>query len=106
MESFCGADCKKCGYGKNKKCKGCKQSDGCPFGEKCMVAKYIQIGGMENFNKFKQQLVEEFNRLNVPGMPEIKDLNPLNGAYVNLAYPMPNGYEMKILDDNSIYLGN
>ena len=27
-------------------------------------------------------------------------------AFVNLAYPMPNGKTVKLLDDNEIYLGN
>ncbi len=38
-------------------------------------------------------------------MPEITELYALNDVYVNLAYPMPNGCEMKLLDDNEIYLG-
>ena len=39
-------------------------------------------------------------------MPKIDDLYPINGAYVNLAYPMPNGKNVKLLDDSDIYLGN
>ena len=39
-------------------------------------------------------------------MPKIKELNPLNGVFVNLGYPMPNGNNIKLLDDNDIYLGN
>ena len=54
----------------------------------------------------KKQLVDEFNSLNIAGMPKIDDLFPINGAYVNLAYPMPNGKTVKLLDDNDIYLGN
>ena len=38
-------------------------------------------------------------------MPKIEELYALNGSYVNLAYPMPNGFEVKILDDSEIYLG-
>ena len=39
-------------------------------------------------------------------MPKIKELNPLNGTFVNLSYPMPNGECVRLLDDNEIYLGN
>ena len=55
---------------------------------------------------FVQKTVEEFNSLNIPGMPKIDELFPLNGAYVNLSYPMPNGNSVKLLDDREIYLGN
>ena len=39
-------------------------------------------------------------------MPKITNLNALNGSFVNLAYQMPNGKSVKVLDDNDIYLGN
>ena len=106
MESICGIDCSKCGYGKNNNCKGCKLTHGCPFGKQCFVAKYLLTGGRENYEIFKNQLIDEINELNIPGMPKIKELNPLNGAFVNLSYPMPNGKYVKLLDDNEIYLGN
>ena len=105
-KSMCGADCENCGYGKNSGCVGCIQSKGCPFGKKCFIARYIEIGGMDSFEAFKKQLVEEFNDLNIMGMPEITDLYALNGAYVNLEYPFPNKKNVKLLDDNEIYLGN
>lgn len=105
-KSICGADCDNCGYGKNNGCKGCFESNGCPFGKPCFVANYIKMGGVENFNLFKKQLISEFNELNIPGMPKINDLFPLNGAFVNLEYPMPNGKTVKFLDDKAIYLGN
>lgn len=103
--AICGADCSKCGYGKNKGCKGCESSGGCPFGKQCFIAKYIKTGGMESFNAFKAQLMDEFNALNIEGMPEITELYPLNGSYVNLAYPLPGGSTVKFLDDNELYLG-
>ena len=106
MESLCGADCSNCGYGKNNACKGCKATGGCPFGKQCFVAKYILTGGKENYEAFKLQLIDEINSISVPGMPKIKDLNPLNGSFVNLAYPMPNGECVKLLNDNDIYLGS
>ena len=105
-KSICGVDCDNCGYGKNKGCKGCQESYGCPFGKRCFIAKYIKTGGVENFNLFKKQLIDEFNELNIPGMPRISELFPLNGEFVNLGYPMPNGKTVKLLDDKAIYLGN
>ena len=39
-------------------------------------------------------------------MPKIKELIPLNGALVNLRYPLPNGKTIQLLDDNDIYLGS
>ncbi|MGM9663652.1 MAG: DUF3795 domain-containing protein [Eubacteriales bacterium] len=104
--SICGADCNNCGYGKNNGCRGCKESKGCPFGKKCFIAQYIDIYGENNYNLFKEKLAGEFNELNIPGMPRIDELLPINGSFVNLAYPMPNGKAVKLLDDNGIYLGN
>ena len=106
MVSICGADCGNCGYGKSNNCKGCVESKGCPFGKRCFVATYIQTGGKENYNLFKKQLIAEFNSLDIDGMSKIDELFPLNGAFVNLAYPMPNGKTVKLLDDKEIYLGN
>lgn len=105
-KSICGADCENCGYGKNNGCRGCAESKGCPFGKQCFIAKYINISGKEDFNSFKEKLSEEFCELNIPGMPKINDLYPINGAYVNLAYPMPGGGAVKLLDDKEIYLCN
>lgn len=105
MKSICGADCENCGYGKSANCKGCESSSGCPFGKPCFIAKYIRTGGIENYNTFKNQLIDEFNSLNIEGMPKITELYALNGSFVNLAYPMPCGHEIKLLDDDQIYLG-
>ena len=76
------------------------------FGKECFIYKYIKLGGKEKYNELKQTLTGEFNGLNIPGMPKIEDLYPINGSYVNIAYPMPNGYEVKMLDDKEIYLCN
>ena len=106
MNSICGTDCSKCEYGKSNNCKGCTETNGCPFGKECFIAKYILTGGKENYELFKKQLVDEINNLNIEGMPKIDDLNPLNGLFVNLSYPMPNGESFKLLYDDDIYLGN
>lgn len=39
-------------------------------------------------------------------MPKIKELFPLNGAFVNLEYPLSNGSTVKFLNNDEIYLGN
>ena len=106
MKSLCGADCDNCGYGKSNNCKGCVATNGCPFGKQCFIAKYILTGGLENYEIFKSRLINEINDLHIEGMPKIDSLNPLNGSFVNLAYPMPNGKNIKLLDDNDFYLGN
>ena len=106
METVCGANCEECELLKNKKCEGCKNTNGCPFGKKCWIAKYIEVGGKENFSIFKKQIIEEFNLLNIEGMPKIKELYPLHGSFVNLEYSLPNGIKAKFLNDNEAYLGN
>ena len=105
MKSLCGADCDNCGYGKNNGCKGCVNTNGCPFGRECFIAKYILTGGKEAYEAFKDSLTQEINEIDIPGMPEIQDLVPLNGSFVNLEYVLPNGKKVKYLNDDDIYLG-
>lgn len=106
IQSICGADCEQCGFGKNIGCKGCTPTNGCPFGTKCFIAEYIRLGGMEGYRLLVEQLTNELNGLGIPGMPTIHELFPINGTFVNLAYPMPSGKSVKLLDDTAIYLGN
>ncbi len=106
MEGICGANCNECDFLKSNKCKGCKNTKGCPFGRKCWIAKYIEIGGKDNFKVLKEQLIDEFKSLDIDGMNEIKMLYPLNGLHVNLEYTLPNGQRTKLLNDDEIYLGN
>ena len=68
--------------------------------------RYRELGGEEGFERFKQQLMDEFNALNIDGMPAVEDLNVLTGSYINLEYTLPNGERVKLLDDNATYLGN
>ena len=68
--------------------------------------KYHELGGEEGFEQFKRQLVDEFNALNVDGMPKVEGLNVLPGSYINLEYTLPSGEKVKLLDDNATYLGN
>lgn len=101
--SICGANCGECQF-KNG-CKGCVQTDGCPFGKQCFVAKYILNGGKKAYNAFKQGLIDEINALEVAGMAKVTELYPLLGSFVNLEYPLPNGAKVKLLKDDEIYLG-
>ena len=59
----------------------------------------------EEFEKFKKKLLKEINALHVEGLPEITRLNALVGKYVNLEYTLPNGRNVKFLDDQTTYLG-
>ena len=68
--------------------------------------RYEELSDNGEFEAFKQQLIEEINALHVEGMPKVEKLNALVGQYVNLAYRLPNGAEVKFLDDNTTYLGN
>lgn len=67
--------------------------------------RYAELGGEEKFNQFKRQLIDEFNALQVEGMPKVTKLSALVGGYVNLEYRLPNGNLVKFLDDGATYLG-
>lgn len=102
-QSICGANCAECPS--QKSCKGCAETKGCPFGKQCYIAKYISTGGMENYQIFKQKLIDEINDLRIEGMQRVTDLYPLVGHFVNLAYPLPNGETVRFLKDDEMYLG-
>lgn len=104
MESLCGADCRECSFNRNG-CKGCKATNGSPFGGMCIAAEYIKLGGKKSFDELKKQLMAEFNALKIEGMPEITELYCLCGSFVNLEYPLPNGSRVKLLDEKNVYLG-
>ena len=68
---------------------------------------YIKIGGIEKFDEFKKQLIEEFNvLLKIEGLPMVENLNVLSGSFINLEYRLPNGNAVKFLDDKASYLGS
>ena len=67
--------------------------------------RYRYIGGEDKFNEFKMKIIDEFNELNIEGMPKVESLNALVGSYVNLEYRLPNGKIVKFLDDYATYLG-
>lgn len=66
---------------------------------------YLNVGGKEKFDEFKQKLIDEINGLNIEGMPKVKSLNALVGNFINLEYLLPNGRSVKFLDDRATYLG-
>ena len=105
MEAICGAKCDECELFNKKRCRGCKNTDGCPFGKKCWLAKYIELGEDDSFELLKNQIIKEINILNIDGMPIIKELFPLHGSFVNLEYLLPNNKKVKFLNDEEVYLG-
>ena len=67
--------------------------------------RFDELGDHGQFEAFKKKLIEEINALHIEGMPEVESLNALVGSYVNLAYPLPGGMNVKFLDDRATYLG-
>ncbi len=104
MKTICGIECSGCNFKDN--CKGCTETDGRPFGGKCLTAECYKSGGENCFTAYKNRLIDEFNSLGIADMPVITTLCPLIGAYVNLEYPLANGEKIKLLDDTKIYLGS
>lgn len=68
--------------------------------------RYEELADNGEFEEFKQKLIDEINDLHIEGMPRLDKLNALVGSYVNLAYPLPGGAQVKFLDDGTTYLGN
>jgi len=68
--------------------------------------KYSSLGGEEKLEEFKKQLMEEFNALNIEGLPRVESLNVLSGSFINMEYTLENGEKVKFLDDRATYLGN
>ncbi len=68
--------------------------------------RYEELSDDGEFEAFKQQLIEEINALHIEGMPKVEKLNALVGRFVNLPYRLPNGEEVRFLNDETTYLGN
>ena len=68
--------------------------------------RYEELSDNGQFEAFKQKLIEEINGLHIEGMPRVEKLNALVGQSVNLTYRLPNGGQVKFLDDQTTYLGN
>lgn len=96
--TYCGIDCcKECT--RQAQCGGGEACKGHPFGGSCIAERN------KSFADLKRTLIDEINALQIDGL-EIEELYLLNGAYVNLEYPLPNGTTVKFLNDNDVYLGN
>lgn len=102
-KSICGANCAECPS--KEACKGCVESNGCPFGKQCFVAKYILVGGMDTYQAFKKGIIDEVNALNIPGMEKVTELYPLVGNFINLEYHLPNNDTVRFLQSDEVYLG-
>lgn len=103
MLSICGADCASCTQ--RDTCGGCSRTNGHPFGGECIAANRILRDGPEAFQHWKQELIREINALGISCL-HVERLDLLNGFYVNLEYPLPNGQRVKLLEDGKIYLGS
>ena len=68
--------------------------------------RYEELSDDGQFEALKKQLIGEINDLHIEGMPKVEKLNALVGRYVNLEYRLPNGANVKFLDDQTTYLGN
>lgn len=102
-KSLCGANCAECPSA--KECKGCAETNGCPYGKQCFIANYILVGGEKSYRDFKNGLIKEINALNIDGMEKVAELYPLVGNFVNLEYPLPSGQSVKLLQNDEMYLG-
>lgn len=101
--SMCGIDCESCVM--NSACKGCFDTEGMPFGGKCVTAECIKRGE-NSLCEFRQKLIDSINSLGIEDMEEVKELHALKGSFINLEYTLPGGQKTKFWDDNKIYLGN
>ena len=68
--------------------------------------RYEELSDNGRFEAFKGKLIDEINALHIEGMPQLTKLNALVGKYVNLEYRLPNGEDVKFLNDDVTYLGN
>jgi len=109
-DTICGADCAGCPS--RDGCGGCRETGGRPFDRECPLAACCAGQGRDACGqcggtcRLKSQLAAEFNALGLKDMPEVTDLNPLPGSFINLPYTLPNGQVVKLLEDGKIYLGN
>ncbi len=54
----------------------------------------------------KEQLIIEFNKLEIPDMDEVKELYEGKGDFVNLDFTLPCGESVKLWDNSKIYYIN
>lgn len=105
--SYCGINCNACQL--NTQCCGCMDSEGRPFGGTCVVAECcrdcVENERDKKIDALKKSVIKEINALNIPGMPQVKELYYLKGSFVNLEFTLEDGQKKKFWDDDRIYLG-
>lgn len=97
IKNYCDTDCcERCGI--RDKCGGCKETQGRPFGGRCIIAGCCIDRGLascDECNKsecqLKKQIIDEFNELGIKDMPMVTELYALNGEFINLEYNLPGG---------------
>lgn len=111
MDTICGVDCTACSM--QHECGGCARTNGRPFGGECVLAACCRRSGYEDCGgcaalpcRLKEQLIAEFNALDIEDMAQVTGLNALRGSFINLEYALPGGQTVKLLEDGRIYLGN
>lgn len=105
MDELCAAGCcSRCDM-KGSACSGCKETDGHPYGGTCVAVECIRKGGFEAFCALKQSIMEHINALGMKDL-QVSEMYLLSGSYVNLAYVLPNGQTVKLLDDHKVYFAN
>lgn len=108
-KSICGADCTVCPD--HDACRGCLATGGRPFGGDCQLAQCCKEAGVARCDdcahacSLRETILCEVRGLGIAALSRLDTLYALRGAYCNLAYPLPNGETVKLLDDNKIYLG-
>ena len=109
--SICGVDCSSCSL--QETCGGCVSTNGRPFQGGCVVAQCCQQQGQSYCSgcpypscQLKEELLAAFRGSGIPELTGLADLNAVKGSFINLAYTLPNGETVKLLDDEKIYLGN
>lgn len=113
MKALCGLDCAQCGAMDSGYCKGCGETNGHPFGGTCVLGVCCEKNSCANCGKsfeapcaLREELIAQFNALGIEDMEEVTSLNALHGAYINLQYTLPGGQQIKLWDDDRVYLGN
>ena len=99
MKNYCGLDCAACPAVDT--CPGCAATGGKPFGGTCVLGECCKSQGCGTPGQcfsgtcaLKEQLIQEFNALRVPGLDQVTDLNALPGSYINLEYTLPGGQKI------------
>ncbi len=72
----------------------------------CCISKGQQSCGECSLCTLKQQILDEFNALDIANMPKVEKLYTLSGRFINLPYLLPSGQTMLMWDDSRVLLGS